>query len=83
MYLWFPILSQVYIDDHEVRDLNVGWLRDHIGIVGQEPILFSTTIAENIGYGRDGVTQAEIEEAAKAANAHNFIMKLPKVGMSF
>ncbi|CAG0893493.1 unnamed protein product [Darwinula stevensoni] len=77
---FYDILSgEVYIDDHKVRDLNVGWLRDRIGIVGQEPVLFSTTIAENIAYGRDGVTQAEIEEAAKAANAHNFIMKLPKV----
>ena len=49
------------------------------GIVSQEPTLFATTIAENIRYGRDGVTQAEIELAAKKANAHNFISKLPSV----
>jgi ABC-type multidrug transport system fused ATPase/permease subunit len=47
--------------------------------VNQEPILFSTTIAENIAYGREGVTQQEIEKAAEAANAHKFISQFPKV----
>jgi ABC-type multidrug transport system fused ATPase/permease subunit len=47
--------------------------------VNQEPILFSTTIAENIAYGRERVTQQEIEKAARAANAHNFISQFPKV----
>ena len=47
--------------------------------MSQEPILFSTTIAENIAFGREGVTQQEIEQAAKAANAHNFISQFPKV----
>ena len=46
-------------------------------MVSQEPVLFATTIAENIRYGRDGVTQEEIESAAKAANAHSFISELP------
>lgn len=55
------------------------WLRTHIGVVSQEPILFNTTIGENIMYGRDGVTQAEIIQAAKEANAHDFISKLPQV----
>ena len=50
------------------------------GIVSQEPILFATTIEENIRYGREGVTQAEIEQAAEEANAHDFISKLPLVG---
>ena len=49
------------------------------GIVSQEPTLFASTIAENIRYGREGVTQSEIEQAAKKANAHNFISKLPLV----
>lgn len=62
-----------------MRDLNLGWLRDQIGVVGQEPVLFATTIAENIRYGRQGVSQAEIQAAAREANAHNFIVKLPKV----
>ena len=60
-----------------MRDLNLHWLRQHIGVVSQEPVLFATTIVENIRYGCDEVTQAEIESAAKAANAHSFISELP------
>jgi len=60
-----------------VKDLNLPWLRQHIGVVSQEPVLFGTTIAENIRYGKEGVTQEEIEAAAKAANAHSFILELP------
>ena len=48
-----------------------------MGLVGQEPVLFSGTIAENIAYGKPNATKSEIEEAARAANAHNFIMKTP------
>jgi len=55
----------------------VKWLRQHIGIVSQEPILFDTTIAENIRYGREDVTEQEMQEAAKMSNAHDFIMTLP------
>ena len=51
------------------------------GVVSQEPILFGTTIGENIRYGRDGVTDQEIENAAKEANAFSFIMKLPNVSI--
>ena len=47
--------------------------------MNQEPVLFSTSIAENIAFGREGVTQEEIEQAAKTANAHNFITQFPKV----
>ena len=68
------------IDGQNIRELNVKWLRRNIGVVSQEPVLFATTIAENIQYGCDGVTQQEIETAAKNANAHDFIIKLPKVG---
>lgn len=53
-------------------------MRQHIGVVSQEPVLFATTIAENIRYGNDDVTQEELEEATKAANAHSFIMELPE-----
>ncbi|GFS46433.1 ATP-dependent translocase ABCB1 [Trichonephila inaurata madagascariensis] len=69
--------GMVEIDGHNVRDLNVGWLRDNIGLVGQEPVLFSTTISENIRYGKQDATQEEIEEAAKVANVHDFINTLP------
>lgn len=50
-----------------------------IGVVSQEPVLFSTTIAENIRYGRGNVTMEEIKQAVKEANAYEFIMKLPQV----
>nr|CAD7595893.1 unnamed protein product [Timema genevievae] len=69
---------QVSIDGIDVKQLNVSCLRSHIGVVGQEPVLFATTIAENIRYGREDATLQEIELAAKEANAHDFINKLPK-----
>ena len=50
-----------------------------MGVVGQEPILFGMSIIENIRFGRDGVTDAEVVEATKMANAYDFIMKLPDV----
>ncbi|KAG8183771.1 hypothetical protein JTE90_002408 [Oedothorax gibbosus] len=69
--------GSVLLDENNVKNLNVGWLRDHIGLVSQEPVLFSTTIAENIRYGKRDATQEEIEHSAKAANAHDFIQTLP------
>ena len=68
---------QIMLGDHDIRELNLHWLRQHIGVVGQEPVLFASTVGENIGYGKEDATQEEIEEAAKAANAHQFIMELP------
>jgi ABC-type multidrug transport system fused ATPase/permease subunit len=70
---------QVMIDGINVKELNISWLRRHIGIVGQEPVLFNTTIAENIGMGAEGVTETDIQEAAKEAYAHDFISNLPQV----
>ena len=69
--------GQVLIDDRDVRELNVGWLRDHIGVVGQEPVLFGCSIAENIKLGYSVATQKDIETAAQDANAYDFIMRLP------
>ena len=60
-----------------MKDLNTKWLRSQIGLVSQEPILFDTTIEENIKFGMSTATQEEIEEAAKEANAHDFIMSFP------
>lgn len=71
--------SQVTLDGHDIRGLNIQWLRSLIGIVEQEPVLFATTIAENIRYGRPGVSMDDIVTAAKEANAYNFIMDLPQV----
>jgi len=61
----------------DIRSLNLKWYRDQIGFVGQEPVLFSATIAKNISYGAPNATRAEIEEAAKQANAYDFIMSFP------
>jgi len=60
-----------------VRELNLNWLRQNIGVVSQEPVLFGGTIAENIAFGKKDATQEEIKEAAIAANAHSFITELP------
>uniref|UniRef100_A0A8C1P5T8 ATP-binding cassette, sub-family B (MDR/TAP), member 11a n=1 Tax=Cyprinus carpio TaxID=7962 RepID=A0A8C1P5T8_CYPCA len=73
-----PKEGMVTLDGHDIRSLNIQWLRSLIGIVEQEPVLFATTIAENIRYGRAGVTMEEVIEAAKQANAYNFIMDLPQ-----
>ncbi|XP_068615681.1 ATP-dependent translocase ABCB1 [Brachionichthys hirsutus] len=72
-----PQEGSIFVDDHDIRSLNLRYLREMIGVVSQEPILFATTIAENIRYGRLDVTQAEIEQASKEANAYDFIMNLP------
>ncbi|XP_036176296.1 bile salt export pump isoform X9 [Myotis myotis] len=73
-----PSAGMVTLDGHDIRSLNIQWLRAQIGIVEQEPVLFSTTIAENIRYGREGATMEDIVRAAKEANAYNFIMELPQ-----
>jgi ATP-binding cassette subfamily B protein/subfamily B ATP-binding cassette protein MsbA len=70
--------GRVLIDGREVRYYNVTSLREHIAIVLQDPVLFSGTIADNLRYGRLDATQQEIEEAARAAHAHDFISRLPK-----
>ena len=71
-------ITQVLVGGVNIKELNLKWLRSHIGVVSQEPVLFDTTIAENIRYGKEDATMEEIQEAAKNANAHNFIMQLPK-----
>uniref|UniRef100_A0A6Q2YZ84 ATP-binding cassette sub-family B member 5 n=1 Tax=Esox lucius TaxID=8010 RepID=A0A6Q2YZ84_ESOLU len=72
-----PDLGQITLDGHDIRTLNVKWLRENIGIVSQEPVLFGTTIAENIRYGKADATDEDIERAVKEANAYDFIAKLP------
>lgn len=74
---------QVHLDGMDISKLNVQWLRSHIGVVGQEPVLFDTTIRENIRYGNENVTEEEMIKAAKEANAHDFISKLPEVSDNF
>jgi ATP-binding cassette subfamily B protein len=72
-----PQDGQVLIGGHDLKDLSLSWLRQQIGIVSQEPILMSTSIRENIAYGRPMATQAEIEHAAKLAYADEFILRFP------
>ncbi|XP_063624238.1 ATP-dependent translocase ABCB1-like [Cydia splendana] len=69
--------GSVRVDGHDVRELSVRWLRAQIGLVGQEPVLFNTTVRENIRYGQEDATDADIRAAAEQANAHHFILKLP------
>ncbi|CAF1265949.1 unnamed protein product [Rotaria sp. Silwood1] len=71
-----PSSGRITIDGQSITDCNDNALRQKIGVVGQEPVLFDTTIYENIRYGQLHATKGEIEEAAKQANAHDFIMKL-------
>lgn len=72
-----PSSGCIKLDGHDISTLNVAWLRDHISLVGQEPVLFGGTIAENIAYGRPGASMTEIEDAAKMANAFDFINQFP------
>merc|ERR1719233_1108093 len=72
-----PESGSVEIDGTNVKELNIGWLRDQIGVVGQEPVLFDLSIKENIRLGNLNATDDEIEQACKEANAYDFIMKLP------
>jgi ABC-type multidrug transport system fused ATPase/permease subunit len=68
----------VRVDGHDVRDLTLQSLRSQIGMVLQETFLFNMTIRENISYGREDASQDEIEAAARAANAHDFITEFPE-----
>ena len=70
--------GRVTIDGHDVRDVTLNSLRRQIGVVLQDTLLFSTTIRENIAYGRPDASEEEIIAAARAAQAHDFIMSFPK-----
>ena len=68
----------VLVDGQDVRDVTQVSLREAIGVVPQDTVLFNDTIGYNIGYGREGATRAEIEDAARAARIHSFVESLPK-----
>jgi ATP-binding cassette subfamily B protein len=70
--------GRITIDGQDIAQAKQASLRSQIAIVQQEPVLFHRTLAENIAYARPGATQAEIEQAARLASAHDFIMSLPK-----
>ena len=73
-----PTAGQILLEGIDVRDYKLADLRGQFAIVLQEPVLFSTSIAENIAYARPGASEEEVVEAAKAANAHEFIVGLPQ-----
>jgi ABC-type multidrug transport system fused ATPase/permease subunit len=73
-----PDAGTLLLDGIDIRQLSFATLRRQIAIVEQDPTLFKATVSENIGYGRPEATPAEIQEAARAANIHDFIMTLPK-----
>lgn len=78
-----PTSGEVLIDGINLKDLQLRWIREKIGLVSQEPILFATTIKENIIYGKDNATDEDVRTAIELANAARFIDKLPKVFILF
>ena len=72
-----PVSGSVKLDGVDIKDINLKHFRSLIGYVGQEPTLFATSIAKNIKYGNPSATQEQIEEAARLANAHDFISSFP------
>lgn len=72
-----PNDGKIMVDGYDSRDIQVKALRQQIGVVLQDPFLFQGTIAENIGYSKPGASRREIIAAARAANAHDFIVKFP------
>lgn len=73
-----PTAGNIKIDSHDIKSIKINSLRNQIALVTQDTILFDATIGENIAYGKKGATKEEIIEAAKAANAHEFISELPE-----
>jgi len=74
-----PDSGKILLDQVEIQSLKLSWLREQMGLVSQEPVLFNETIGSNIAYGKiGGATEEEIITAAKAANVHNFISSLPQ-----
>ena len=70
--------GQIRIDGHPLRKLSLAYLREQVGLVSQEPFLFNGTVEENILYGKLDANRAEVERAARAAHAHEFIEQLPQ-----
>ena len=72
-----PSSGRVLLDETELKEWSVAELRQHVAVVMQEPVLMPGTIADNIAYGKPGATTAEIEDAARSAHAHEFILRQP------
>lgn len=78
-----PLSGEVLIDGINLKEFQLRWIRGKIGLVSQEPVLFTSSIKDNIAYGKEGATIEEIKAAAELANASKFIDKLPQVINSF
>jgi ABC transporter fused permease/ATP-binding protein len=76
--LYDPQKGRILLDGKDLKTLDPEWLRQQIGVVAQEPLLFSSSISDNIRYGRAGASDAEVEAAARAANAHDFVSRFPE-----
>jgi ATP-binding cassette, subfamily B (MDR/TAP), member 1 len=75
-----PDSGHITLDGIKIQRMQVKWLRQQMGLVSQEPVLFNDTVRANIAYGKGGeATEAEIVAAAELANAHQFISSLQKV----
>ena len=78
-----PTSGEVLIDGVNLKKLRLKCVREKVGLVSQEPILFTTTIRENIAYGKEGATNEEIQRAIALANAAKFIDNMPRVRAAF
>lgn len=76
MRFYDPDEGRITLDGTDLRDLNLYWLREQIGYVGQEPVLFATTLRENLLFGKEEATQEEIDSALKKAEAYEFVYSL-------
>ncbi|KAL1827593.1 hypothetical protein ACET3Z_006005 [Daucus carota] len=72
-----PSAGQISLDGRDLKLFNLRWLRNHVGLLHQEPVIFSASVRENIIYARHNATEAELKEAARISNAHHFISSLP------
>ncbi|KAF8399819.1 hypothetical protein HHK36_015691 [Tetracentron sinense] len=72
-----PVKGHIFLDGNKIKKLQLKWLRSQMGLVNQEPVLFATSLKENILFGKEGASMELVENAARAANAHDFITKLP------
>ncbi len=73
-----PDGGEIRLDGRPFSHLDPAWLREQVGVVSQEPVLFATSVADNIRYGRPGASDEAVEAAAKAANAHEFVSGFPE-----
>jgi ATP-binding cassette subfamily B protein len=76
--LYDPVAGRVTLDGVDLRELDPAWLRRLVGVVSQEPVLFSTSIAENVRYGRPEATDMQVRDAIRAANAEGFVSAFPE-----